>query len=73
MFQLPCTMTVRVSDALGDIALEKGVSIPCIVPLEGTTDVVFVDGKLKATVLQTPGLVEEADCYHVVGTTEYRD
>jgi hypothetical protein len=72
MFELPCPMTVRVSDALGDIALEKGVSIPCIVPIKDSVEVVFVGSKMKATLVQTPGLLEEPDCYYVVGSTEFR-
>jgi hypothetical protein len=75
MFELPCPMTVRVSDTLGNISLPKGVSIPCIVPIEGLAEaeVVFVDSKMKATLVQTPGLLEEPDCYYVVGSTEFRE
>jgi hypothetical protein len=76
MFNLPRNTTIKVSDALGEITLNAGVSIPCIIPLLGPdypgNEVMFVNGKLKVTVGQPPILLEEGDCFHVIGAANFK-
>jgi hypothetical protein len=77
MFELTFPMTVRLSDTLGEITLDAGTKVPCIVrllsPDSSSTDVVFLNQRMKAEVIQPPALIEESDSYHVVGVNEFRD
>jgi hypothetical protein len=78
MFSLPTSTVVKVSETFGDITLDAGATFPCVISLylpdrSSSNEVIFINKKLRASVLQPPALLEEDDCVHVVGFTDHRE
>jgi hypothetical protein len=42
-----------------------------VAPDGPSSEVIFFDEKLRPHVFQPPGLLEEGDCYHVIGSTAF--
>jgi hypothetical protein len=76
MFTLSSQTDVKVSDAFGNITLNAGTNIPCILNVlsadGSSSEAIFINTRLKATTFQPPMLLEEEVCWHVLGFHDYR-
>jgi hypothetical protein len=75
-FTLPERVSLKVGEGLPDVLLDKGTEIPLVLSLltdagDYEQEAIFVNRQLKATVLQTPAMIQEGTSCFLVGAANF--